>query len=182
MSGPKPYRPFRHGTFRQESFPHRWIITGTFWHCGHSGRWTFQPKIILTWEIFGTGNFRCEEFSAPEHFGTGIFRHLNISAPGYFGTLQSNIDILAQTFRHLCYCAKMSMCQIDPVPKCSWAKNSSCQKSSCQKVPMSKCSRVEMSICWNVCSAEWRTWNNVSVMKHACRNDSCRNVLCRNGL
>ena len=79
--------------------------TCTIRRCGRSGRWTFQHRNISTWGIFSTGNFRHEEFSAPEHFGTGIFWHLNISAHGYFGTLQSNMDISAQTFRHLCYCA-----------------------------------------------------------------------------
>ena len=151
--------------------------TCTVRRCGRSGRWTFQHQNISTWGIFGTGNFRHEEFSAPEHFGTGIFWHLNISAHGYFGTLQSNMDFSAQTFWHLCYCAKMSMCRNVPVPKCSCAEN-----SSCRKVPMSKCSRVEMSICRNVCSTEWCTCRNVPVMKHPCQNDSCRNDPCRNGL
>ena len=139
--------------------------TCTVRRCGCSSRCTFQHWNVSTWGIFGTGNFRHEEFSAPEHFGTGIFRHLNISAHGYFGTLQSNMDVSAQTFRHLCYCAEMSMCRNVPVPKCSCAEN-----SSCRKVPMSKCSRVEMSICWNVCSAEWCTCRNVPVIKHPCRN------------
>ena len=84
--------------------------TCTVGRCGRSGRWTFQHRNVSTLGIFGTGNFRHQEFSAPEHFGTGIFRHLNISAHGYFGTLQSNMDFSAQTFRHLCYSAEISMC------------------------------------------------------------------------
>ena len=116
------YRPFRHGTFWQESFRHGCFITGTFRHMHCSALRTFQQMDFSTPERFdmgnfGMGNFRHEEFSAPEHFGTGIFRHLNISAQGYFGTLQSNMDVLAQTFRDLCYCAKMTMCRNVPVPK-----------------------------------------------------------------
>ena len=47
-------------------------------------------------------------------FWHGIFWHLNILAHGYFGTLQSNNDVSALTFWHLCYCAKMSMYQKSP--------------------------------------------------------------------
>ena len=116
--------------------------TCTVRHCGRSGRWTFQHRNVSAWGIFGTGNFRHKEFSAPEHFGTGIFRHLNISAHGYFGTLQSNMDVSAQTFRHLCYCAEMSMCRNVPVPKCSCAES-----FSCRKVPVPKSPHVEMFPC-----------------------------------
>ena len=173
---------FKTKPFRQESFGHGCFIMGTFWHMPCSALRTFRQINFSTPERFDMGHFRHgefwhEEFSAPEHFGTGIFRHLNISAHGYFGTLQSNMDVSAQTFRHLCYCAEMSMCRNVPVPKCSCAEN-----SSCRKVTMSKCSRVEMSICRNVCSAEWCTCRNVPVMKHPCRNVPCRNVPCRNGL
>ena len=104
---------------------------------------------------------------AQGHYGTGTFRHRDISAHGYFGYLQSNIDISAPVL----------LCRNVPVPKCSCVKN-----SSGRKVPMSKCSCVEMSICRNVCSAEWYTCRNVPIMKHPCRNDSCQNVPCRNGL
>ena len=78
-------------------------------------------------------------------FWHGIFWHLNILAHGYFGTLQSSMDIYSQTFRHLCYCAEMSMCQNVPMPKCSCAEN-----SSCWKVFMPKSPHVEMFPCWNV--------------------------------
>ena len=57
----------------------------------------FQQKDVLTQKPFDLGTFR-----------HGIFLHLNILAHGFFGTLQSNMDVLAQTFWHLCYCAKMS--------------------------------------------------------------------------
>ena len=129
------YTPFRHGTFRQESFRHGCFITGTFRHVDHSALQTFRQMNISTREHFDMGTFRHEEFLAQEHFGTGIFRHLNISAHGYFGTLQSNIDVSAQTFWHLCYCAEMSMCRNVPVPKCSCAKNSSCRKFPVPKIP-----------------------------------------------
>ena len=51
-------------------------------------------------------------------FWHGIFWHLNILAHGYFGTLQSNNDVSALTFWHLCYCAKMSMYQNVPNSPC----------------------------------------------------------------
>ena len=84
--------------------------TCTVLHFGGSGRWVFQHRNVSTLGIFGMENFRHKEFSALEHFGTGIFRHLNILEQGYFGTLQSNVDVLVQTVRYLCYCAEMSMC------------------------------------------------------------------------
>ena len=46
------------------------FCTCTVWRCGLSGRWTFLHRNVLTWSIFGRGNFR----------------RLNISAEGYFGT------------------------------------------------------------------------------------------------
>ena len=103
---------------------------------------------------FNRGTFQHGEILARWIFGTMNFQHRNISAAhGYFGTLQSNMDVSAQTFWHLCYCAKMSMCQNVPMPRHSCAKN-----SLNQKIPMSKCSHVKRSICQNVSSAEWCTY------------------------
>ena len=96
--------------------------TCTLQPCGRSGRWTFQHGTVSKWGLFGRRNFWHEEFPAPWTFRQGIFWHLNILAHGYFGTFQSNMDVLTQTFWHLCYCAENSLCR---------------------KVPMSKHSRVE---------------------------------------
>ena len=93
--------------------------------CGRSGRWTFQHRNVWTWGLFSTGNFWCEEFLALWTFQRGIFCHLNISAHIYFGTLQSNMDVLAQTFWHLCYCEEMSQSQNVPAPKTPHAEKSS---------------------------------------------------------
>ena len=106
----------------------------TLWPCTCSGRWTLQHRNVSTLGLFGAGNFRHKEVLAP-----WTFWQQKISAFGYFGTLQSNMDILAQTFRHLCYCAEMSMCRNVPMPKCSCAK-----KSSCRKVLVPKSPHVEM--------------------------------------
>ena len=116
---------------------------------------TLWQMDVSTQERFNIGNFWHREFLAQGIFGTGTFRHLNISAHGYFGTLQSNMDVSAQTLRHLCYCAEMSMFQNIPVPKCSCAKNSSCRKDPMRKSPHVKCSFAKMFICRNVCSAKW---------------------------
>jgi hypothetical protein len=127
--------------------------------------WTFQDHFDTG--IFRQGSFQQKDILAQKRFSKGKFRHLNISAYGYFGTLQSNIDILAQTFCHLCYCAEISMCQNVPVLKCSYAKNSSCLKVLLPKSPhmaRSKHSNVEMSICQNVCSA--KQW--LHVLKFSC--------------
>ena len=138
----KPIDHFGKSHFGKDVSSREHFGTCTVWPCGRSGRWTFQHRNISTWGIFGMGNFRHEEFSAPEHYGTGIFWHLNISAHGYFGTLQSNMDVSAQTFWHLCYCAEMSMCRNVPVPKCSCA-----EKSSCRKVLVPESPHVEMLRC-----------------------------------
>ena len=106
-------RPYRHGTFRQESFRHGFFITGTFRHVHRSALRTFRQTTfhhgnVSTWGLFGTRDFRHGDFSAPEHFGTGIFRHLGhsdtctsrhrvFSARGLFGT---------GTFRHLLISAR----------------------------------------------------------------------------
>ena len=50
------------------------------------------------------------------------------------------MDVWVQKFRHLCYCAEISMCWYVPMPKCSCVRN-----SLCLKIPMSKCSCVEIS-------------------------------------
>ena len=88
--------------------------------------------------------------------GTRNFRHLHISAHGYFGTLQSNMDISAQTFRHLCYCAEMSMCRNVPVPKSPRA-----EKSPCRNVPVLKCPSAGMSAALNGACAEMFPWWNI---------------------
>ena len=129
---------FWHLTFRQETFWQEHFNMGIFWHHGR--------------------------FSALEHFSTRIFWHMDILAHLHFDTMQSNIDILAQTFRTLCQnvhvpkypCAQMSQCCNVPVPKCSW----------CGKIPMLKCSHTEMSLC-----------QKVPVMKCPYRNVRCRNKL-----
>ena len=72
--------------------------------------WTFITETFRHVHVLALRTHWHKEFSAPWTFWQGIFRHLNISAHGYFCTLQSNMDVLAQTFLHLCYCAKMSIC------------------------------------------------------------------------
>ena len=92
----------------------------TLWPCTCSGRWTLQHRNVSTLGLFGAGNFRHKEVLAP-----WTFWQQKISAFGYFGTLQSNMDILAQTFRHLCKnvhmwkypCAETFLCQKFLVPK-----------------------------------------------------------------
>ena len=73
------YRPFRHVTFRQESFWHGCFITGTFRHVHHSALQTFRQIAISTRKHFDKGTFRHEDFSARGIFGTGTFRHMDIS-------------------------------------------------------------------------------------------------------
>ena len=113
---------------------------------GRSGRWTFQSQNILTWGIFSTGDFRHEEFLAPEHFGTGIFRHLNIPAHGYFGTLQSNMDVSAPVLLcrnvHVPKCpgAEIFLCRKFLVPKSPRAKKSPCQNVPVLKYPSARTS------------------------------------------
>ena len=119
--------------------------TCTIRRCRRSGRWTFQHGNALTWGLFGTRNFRHEEFWAQEHFGTGTFQYMDI-----FGTV-------AQVPKRP-YC--FAKCQNIHVSKCSGAEKSLCrnvphaENSSCRKFPMLKRSRVETSICRNVRSAE----------------------------
>ena len=142
---------------------------------------TFRQMYFSIPERFDMGYFRHGEFSAPEHFGTGIFRHLNISAHGYFGTLQSNMDVSAQTFRHLCYCAEMSMCQNVPVPKCPWCRKILVPKSpDAKKFLYQNVYGDEMSMCRNTYRAESWTIQNVPVMKCLCRSVSGWNVFVSN--
>ena len=118
-----PFMPNRHRlisalTFRQDTFWLGHFIPKTFQHVHVSSLRTYQHVDILSpWM------FRQRDFSAQGHFGKRNFLH-----QGHFGTLQSNMDVTAQTFRLLNYCAEMSMCQNVPVPKFSCAKNSSCRK------------------------------------------------------
>ena len=121
--------------------------------------------------LFGMGTFWYKEFSAPWMFRHGMFQHLNILAHGYFGTFQSNLDISSQTFRHLCYCAEMSMCR-----NIHGAKKSLCQKVPVPKSPCTETStETECSMWPKHARAEMSRWSNV----HA--KMSCRNVRCQNG-
>ena len=115
--------------------------TCMFRPCRRTGTWTFHLH-----GRFDTRTFRHGDILAQGIFVTmdrhGIFWHLNILTHGYFGTLKSNMDVLEQTFRHLCYFAEMSMCRNAPVPKCSCAENSSFRKVLVPKSP-----QVEMFLC-----------------------------------
>jgi hypothetical protein len=52
------------------------------------------------------------------------FRHHGHFGKASFGTLQSNMEILAHKFWHLCYCVEISTCRNVPVVlKCSCTKN-----------------------------------------------------------
>ena len=59
---------------------------------------------ILSGVYFGTMDVLTQEHynTAQAHFGTRIFWHMDVSANVHFGTVQSNIDISAQTFQHGC--------------------------------------------------------------------------------
>ena len=145
--------------------------------CGRTGTWTFhlpgrfntrtfRHGDILAQVIFSSMDFSAWSISAPEHFA---FQHLDILAPSK----------VIWTFRHLCYCAEMSMCQNVFVPKRPW-----CQKIFVPKSPRAEKSLYrnvhgdEMSMCWYVRRAETCTCRNVPVMKCPCQNVSCRNVRC----
>ena len=171
------YRPFRHGTFWQESFPHGCFITGTFRHVHHLALQTFRQMDISTWEHFDMGTFRHEDFSARGRFGTGTFWHGDISAHGHFGTVAQVPKCLCQNVHIALQGAKISISQNIPVLKCSGV-----EKSLSRKFPMLKHSNVEKSICQNVRSAERSKCRNVPLMKHPCRDGSYQNVSCRNGL
>ena len=85
---------------------------------------------------------------ALENIGTRIFQHMDISALGNFGTMQSNMDVSAQTFwhRHFGICAEMCCC----------AETSILPKYQCAKmfqflnVPVLKGSHANISRCQNV--------------------------------
>ena len=96
----------------------------------------FVSMDFLAWGHFGARNFRYHGCFSMGHFGTWTFWDMH----GYFGTLQSNMDILAQTFWHLCYYARMLMCRNVPVPKRPW----------CQKILVPKCPRAKKSSYQNV--------------------------------
>ena len=121
----------------------------TLWPCGHL--WPHAAYSPFWHGTFWQKSFRHEDFLAP-----WTFRHLNISAHGYFGTLQSNMDISAQTFRHLCYCAKMSMCPKFLVPNSP---------------------DVNMFPCWNVHLPERLQRQMVHVPKCSCDETSMRKWL-----
>ena len=91
------------------------------------GTWHFSKRLfgkdISSRDFFGTRRFQHENIFLWHHrgLGTGTFWLKDISAHVHFGIVQSNIDILAQTFRHGCPCAKMFMCRNILVPKSSSA-------------------------------------------------------------
>ena len=129
--------------------------TCTVQRCRHFGRWTFHHWNVSTWGIFSTGNFRHEEFLAPEHFSTGIFRHLNISAFGYFGTLQSNMDISAPVLQcRNVHVRKFPRVEMFPCRKFLVPKSSCSEKSPCQNFPLLKCPSAGMSAPPNGARAE----------------------------
>ena len=108
--------------------------TGTFWQVHVSApadipaHGHFVSMDIWTQGLFGMGTFWHKELSGPWTFQHRIFRLLNILAHGYFSTLQSNMDVSAQPFWHLCYCAKNVH-----LPKCHCAEMSMVPKNPCAK-------------------------------------------------
>ena len=101
VSSKRGFPPFRHLTFRQETFRHRHFITGIFGHMHVSAlrkyrHMDFVSMDVSTQGLFGMGTFWHKEFSAPEYF-----------AYGYFGTLHNNMGVSAQTFVPKCPCANM---------------------------------------------------------------------------
>ena len=124
-----------------------------FHHGNISAHALFGAADVPANGLFNNRTFQHGEFLAWGIFGTRNFWHLNISAQGYFGTLQSNMDVSAQTFRHLCYCAKMSPCQNIQVLKCPCAEKSLCGKVHVPNSPWSQNVHVLKCIClWNVCA------------------------------
>ena len=137
--------------------------TCMFRSCRRTGTWTFHLH-----GRFDTRTFRHGDILAQGIFVTmdrhGIFWHLNILTHGYFGTLKSNMDVLEQTFRHLCYCAEMSPCRNVHGAKKSLCWKVPMLKSPCTETPTEtkcpcagtppgpKCARAEMSQWWNVCA------------------------------
>ena len=90
VSSKRGFPPFRHLTFRQETFRHRHFITGIFGHMHVSAlqkyrHMDFVSMDVSTQGLFGMGTFWHKEFSVPEHFGTWIFWHL-AQQYGRFGT------------------------------------------------------------------------------------------------
>ena len=110
------------------------ILAQIFHHKDILAHACFSPAHVLA-----HAHFWHKEFSAPRTFWHRIFWHLYISAHRYFGTFESNMDISAHTFWHLCYCAKMSKSQNVHVLKCLSAemsvvpKNPCAEKSPCRK-------------------------------------------------
>ena len=125
----------------------RHFSTCMFWPC----TWTF-----LVQGLFGTGTFWHKEFLAP-----WIFRHLNILTHVYFGTLQSNMDVLAQTFWHLCYCTEMSMCRNAPCRNVPLLKIPHVENSPCRNVPVLKLPSAGTSKVPNGALAEMVPWWNI---------------------
>ena len=138
---------FWHLTFCRETFQYRHIITGSFWHGDFSALWTFQYRTFC---------LRHGDFLALGYFCTGTLRHGDITPLGNFGTIQSNMDISAQTFWHLCrnmlLCQNVCFAEIIyllklnvPVPKCPCLK-----RSPCQNIQVLKCPCPEKSLCRKV--------------------------------
>ena len=102
----------------------------------------YRHMDISSQGLFGMGTFWHKELSGP-----WIFRLLNVLAHGYFSTLQSNMDIWAQTFGHLCYCGEISLCRKVLVPKRPWRRNVHVPKHvQGRNVHVSKCPGDEMSV------------------------------------
>ena len=70
--------------------------TCTFWHCGHSVRWTYQ--------LFGIGNFPHHRNFSIEYFSTWTFWLMDILAP--YKPIW--------TFWHLYYCVKCPCAEMSP--------------------------------------------------------------------
>ena len=115
------FPPFRHLTFRQETFQYGHFITRTFRHVhvlalrtyrhmDVSSPWTFQHKDFSAQRHFGRRNFRCHGRFGRGYFGNWKFRHMDIWVPckailtyrhKHFGTC-ATVPIYP--------CAKMSLC------------------------------------------------------------------------
>ena len=117
-------------------------------------------------DILSPWTFWHREFSTGELFGAGTFQHGDITALGNFDTIQSNIDILAQTFWHLrrnvllcrnVHFAEIYICHVS-VPKCPCAKISLCLRVHMQNSLLAKTSmeqkspHAEMFLWWHVCA------------------------------
>ena len=109
---------------------------------------TFNHRDFSSWGNFGRRRFRHGYTSVPWTFQHSfrIFWKMDILAHIHFGTMQSNIDISAQTFWPGCPCAETSMCQNILVPEMSQCHNLPMQKSPWSR----KNTHADMFLCWKV--------------------------------